>query len=266
MTLTNAMKQAILSHLPGDHPWQNHIHWFDTIDSTNTRAKQMALAGAPQGTVLIADHQSGGRGRLGRSFQSPGGAGVYMSVILRPEHPAEQWMHLTCAAAVAACDAVEAAAGIRPGIKWTNDLVCGRRKVAGILTELVTVGTQTCVIVGIGVNCCQQEQDFSEDIRSFAGSVAMATGRTIDRAAVAAALITAFSTMDLENKLPMMDRYRRDCITIGRDVSLVRGDEIRHGHAISVDDAGALLVKFDDGSQQLVCSGEISVRGMYGYV
>lgn len=260
------MKQNILNHLPGDHPWQNHIHWFDSIDSTNTRAKQMAMTDAPHGTVLIADHQTGGRGRLGRSFQSPGGVGVYMSVLLRPDRPIHQLMHLTCAAAVAACDAVEAVAGIRPSIKWTNDLVCGSRKIAGILTELVTVGAKTCVIVGIGVNCCQREADFSEDIRGFAGSLAMATGQPSDRAAVAAAMITAFSAMDLEEKEITMDRYRRDCITVGRDVSLVRGDEVRHGHALSVDDEGALLVEFEDGSRQLVQSGEISVRGMYGYV
>ena len=96
------MKEHILHDLPGDHPWQNQIYWFDSIDSTNTRAKQMAADGAPHGTVLIADHQTGGRGRLGRTFQSPSGMGIYMSVILRPQCRPEHLMHLTCAAAVAA--------------------------------------------------------------------------------------------------------------------------------------------------------------------
>ena len=260
------MKDKILHHLPGDHPWQNHIHWFDTIDSTNTRAKQMILEGAPHGTVLIADHQTGGRGRMGRSFHSPEGVGVYMSVILRPQCAASQLMHLTCATAVAACDAVEAATGMRPGIKWTNDLVCGHRKIAGILTELMTVGSEVCAVVGIGINCCQMESDFSEDIRSFAGSLAMVTGKNIDRAAVAAALIQAISAIDLSQKEEMMDSYRKNCITIGKDVSLLRADEIRHGHAISVDDDGGLVVRFTDGSTETVQSGEISVRGMYGYV
>lgn len=263
------MKEQILFHVPGDHPWHSRIHWFDTVDSTNTRAKEMALSGAPHGTVLIADRQTGGRGRMGRSFQSPAGCGVYLSVILRPQCPPDRLMHLTCAAAVAACDAVEAAAGIRPGIKWTNDLVCGSRKVAGILTELISVGSDTCAVVGIGINCCQGSADFSEDIRSFAGSLAMVTGRKIDRAAVAAALICALSRMDsilLTEKAALMERYRAGCITVGRDISLVRSDTVRYGHALSVDDDGALVVRFADGTVEAVQSGEISVRGMYGYI
>ena len=263
------MTEKILSYLPGDHPWQNRIHWFDTIDSTNTRAKEMALAGAPHGTVLIADHQTGGRGRMGRGFQSPAGCGVYLSVILRPGCAPDRLMHLTCAAAVAACDAVEETAGIRPGIKWTNDLVCGSRKIAGILTELITVGSETCAIVGIGINCCQSSADFSEDIRSFAGSLAMATGREIDRWAVAAALIRALCRMDgilLAEKAAIMALYRAGCVTVGRDVSLLRADTVRHGHALRIDDDGALVVRFADGTVEAVQSGEISVRGMYGYI
>jgi BirA family biotin operon repressor/biotin-[acetyl-CoA-carboxylase] ligase len=170
------MKQQILHHLPKDHPWQDRIYWFATTDSTNTQAKLLALQGAPHGTILIADHQTGGRGRMGRSFQSPAGCGIYLSVLLRPQCSPEELMHLTCATAVAACNAVETAVGIRPGIKWTNDLVCGQRKIAGILTELLTVGDQVCAVVGIGINCCQQETDFPEEIRSFAGSLAMVTG------------------------------------------------------------------------------------------
>lgn len=263
------MLNEILSNLPGNHPWQNHIHWYDCINSTNTQAKLMASDGAPHGTVLIADRQTGGRGRMGRSFQSPGGMGVYMSVILRPQCPADRLMHLTCAAAVAACDAVECSTGIRPGIKWTNDLVCGSRKIAGILTELVTAGSDTCAVVGIGINCCQQESDFSDDIRGFAGSLSMAAGKPIDRAKVAAALITSLYEMDqalLSGKAAMMSHYRQRCITIGKDVSLLRADEVRHGHALAVDDDGALIVRFADGHTEAVQSGEISVRGMYGYI
>lgn len=264
------MKEHILHDLPGDHPWQNQIYWFDSIDSTNTRAKQMAADGAPYGTVLIADHQTGGRGRLGRTFQSPSGMGIYMSVILRPQCRPEHLMHLTCAAAVAACDAIEAAVGLRPGIKWTNDLVHSSRKLAGILTELsVEAGTVNCAVIGIGINCCQQETDFAPDIRAVAGSLAMVAGRQIDRAKVATALIDQLQRMDrtlLEGKAAAMERYRQDCITIGRDISLVRGDELRHGHAVGVDDEGALLVSFPDGHVEAVNSGEVSVRGMYGYI
>ena len=130
------MKNRIIQYLKESCPWQDSLLWYDCIDSTNTRARELARQGAAHGTVLIADRQTGGRGRLGRSFHSPAGSGIYISVILRPRCKPEKIMHLTCAAAVAMCDAVEAAAGFRPGIKWTNDLVCENRKIAGVLTEL----------------------------------------------------------------------------------------------------------------------------------
>ena len=260
------MKHKILEHL-NEHPWHNSIHFFDSIDSTNTRAKILAAQGAPHGTVLIADHQTGGRGRLGRSFLSPAGTGIYMSVILRPDCPPAQIMHLTCAAAVAACDAVEKSVGIRPGIKWTNDLVYGNRKLAGILTELGLSprGTVDWAVIGIGINCLQKVEDFDPAIRSFAGSLSMFA--PCDRAKVAAALIEAFSAMDLSRKADIMARYRTDCITVGQEVSLLRGtDPVRHGKAVDIDTDGALIVEFAPGVREVVNSGEISVRGMYGYV
>ena len=243
------------------------IHYFDTIDSTNTRARAMAAQGAPAGTVLIADHQTGGRGRLGRTFFSPAGTGIYMSVILRPDCPPAQLMHLTCAAAVAACDAVEQATGLRPGIKWTNDLVYGSRKLAGILTELGLSprGTVDWAVIGIGINCHQKPEDFDPAIRAFAGSLGMFV--PCDRARVAAALANALTGLDLSRKDEILTRYRADCITLGREVSLVRGEEPpRHGRAVDIDGDGALIVEFAPGIRETVNSGEISIRGMYGYV
>ena len=265
------MKEKITQKLRESCPWQDSLLWFDSIDSTNTRARELARQGVAHGTVLIADHQTGGRGRRGRSFHSPAGSGIYMSVILRPNCKPQEIMHLTCAAAVAMCDAVEAAAGFRPGIKWTNDLVCGKRKIAGVLTELGfdTKGNVDFAVVGIGINCCQQETDFPEDIRSIAGSLASVSDMVIDRAAVAAAMVDALFSMDSElltRKTHILNRYRQDCITLGREVSLVRGDEIRHGTALNIDEDGALIVRFSDGNTEAVSSGEISVRGMYGYV
>ena len=265
------MKERIIQYLRESCPWQDSLLWFDCIDSTNTHARKLAQQGAAHGTVLIADHQTGGRGRLGRSFHSPAGAGIYMSVILRPHCRAQEIMHLTCAAAVAMCDAVENAAGFRPGIKWTNDLVCGHRKIAGVLTELGfdSSGNVDFAVIGIGINCCQQENDFPADIRTIAGSLSSVSNRTIDRAKIAAAMMDAQYRMDaalLSGKEDIMSRYRRDCITLGKDISLVRGDEIRHGAAIDIDCNGALIVRFPDGSIKAVNSGEVSVRGMYGYV
>ena len=265
------MKDLIRAALPGDHPWQNQIMWFDSVGSTNTLAKELARQGAPHGTVLIADSQTGGRGRLGRSFHSPAGTGIYMSVILRPRCAPGELMHLTCAAAVAMCDAVEAAVGLRPGIKWTNDLVHGKRKLGGILTEL-GLGADSKVdfaVIGVGINCCQQAGDFPEDIRSIACSLSGVTGKPVDRSLVAAGMVAALQKMDdalLSRKPEMLAQYRRDCVTLGQEISLLRGDGIRHGTALDIDDTGALLVRFGQDPVEAVSSGEVSIRGMYGYV
>ena len=257
------MKNEILKHL--SHP--TALHWFDTIDSTNTQAKVMAFQNAPRGTVLVADHQTGGRGRLGRQFLSPAGTGIYMSVILRPNCPPAELMHLTCAAGVAVCDAVEQTVGFRPGIKWTNDLVYQNRKLAGILTELGLApdGTVAWAVVGVGINCLQTLEEFDPSIRSFAGSVAMFA--PCDRAKLAAAMMDALTTMDLSQKATIMAQYRADCVTLGKEISLVRADGIpQHGRAVDLDPDGALIVEFSPGVRETVSSGEVSIRGLYGYV
>lgn len=262
------MKELILQNLPESCPWQDSVLYFDSIDSTNTRAKLLAAQGAPHGTVLVADHQTGGRGRLGRSFSSPQGLGIYLSVILRPGFPPAELMHLTCAVAVAMCDAVEKSVRFRPGIKWTNDLVYQGRKLSGILTELgiSPQGLVDYAVIGVGLNCCQKASDFPEEIRNMAGSLAMISGTEVDRNRVTAAMIEALWRMDLSDKAAIMDRYRADCITLGSDVSLVKADgTVRYGHALDIDAEGALIVRLRDGSLETVNSGEVSVRGMYGY-
>ena len=266
------MKTDILSHLSPEYPWKDLIQYFPSLGSTNDLLKTLARQGAPHGTAILAGHQTGGHGRLGRSFHSPEGMGVYLSFLIRPDCAPTALMHLTCATAVAMCEAVEAACGLRPGIKWTNDLVYGRRKLGGILTELglSSQGTADYAIIGIGINCCQQEADFPEDIRNIAASLSMVTGKEIDRSRIAAALTDAFYAMDQELLTQvdaMLEQYRSRCITLGQEISLVRADvQPRHGRALSVDETGALVVEFVDGSVEAVSSGEVSVRGMYGYV
>lgn len=266
------MKERIISLLSPDYPWKERFHWVDQTGSTNDDLKALARQGAPHGTVLIADRQSDGHGRMGRAFHSPGGVGIYFSILLRPDCQPGQLMHLTCATAVAMCDAVEQAASFRPGIKWTNDLVCGKHKLGGILTELglSAKGGVDYAIIGIGINCCQRKSDFPQEIRDIAASLSMVTGRDIDRAAVAAAMMDTLAAMDrnlLRSKAEILDRYRKDCITIGQEISLLRvGEAVRHGKAIDMDDDGFLIVAFEDGHRETVSSGEVSVRGMYGYL
>ena len=265
------MKNTILFHTGPQYPWKDRLHYFDSIGSTNDHLRSLARSGAPHGTAVIAGHQTGGHGRRGRSFHSPEGVGVYLSIMLRPQCAPGELMHLTCATAVAMCDAVENACGFRPGIKWTNDLVSGKRKLGGILTELGfrPDGTVDYAIIGIGINCCQREADFPEDIRHMAASLSMVTGKPVDRCRVAGAMLTALQEMDrilLTRKAAILTRYRSDCITLGQEVVLVRGSEQRYGTAIDMDDEGALIVKFTSGETEAVNSGEVSVRGMYGYL
>lgn len=261
--------KAIRAHL-GDCPWR--VYLFGEVDSTNTMLKKLCREGTPAGTVLVADRQTGGRGRLGRSFQSPGGVGVYLSALLRPDCTPQELMHLTCAAAVAMCDAVEKAFGFRPGIKWTNDLVVGKRKLGGILTELV-LDPKTCrvegAVIGIGINCNQLESDFDESIRSIATSVRMITCHDADRNHLIAEMVKSLEAMDkrlLDSPEAMLEQYRKDCITLGQHVSIVRGDEVRHADAIGIDAEGGLTVRYETGEIDTVTSGEVSVRGLYGYI
>ena len=260
------MKEQILAHLPDGFPWSDRIHWFDTIDSTNTEAKKMARDGAPHGTILIADRQTGGRGRLGRSFSSPGGMGIYMSVILRPGCAAGELMHLTCAAGVAMCDAIDRLTGYRPGIKWINDLIANGKKLGGILTELSLVpGTDRVdfAIVGVGINCLQEKEDFPVELQDIAISLKNVLYEEIDRSELAAAMIMAFGVMDhllLRCKDGVMACYREDCCTLGRDIYLLRNDKKIPCKALNVDADGGLLVEFADGTTETVTSGEVSTR------
>ena len=265
------MKDAILSRMPASHPWRGSIYYHDTIGSTNTEAKRLAAAGVPEGTVVIAGHQTMGRGRLGRHFDAPPGMGVYLSVILRPNCPPAQLMHLTCAMAVATCDAIQNATGFRPGIKWINDLVAGSRKLAGILTELSvspTTGLVDYAIVGIGIDRAQRSEDFPPELRQIACSLAMATGTAPDTAALTAAVIQSVHliSIQLPQRTAIMDRYRQDLVTLERPITVIRGDARRDGTAVSVEDDGSLIVRYDDGPIEAVNSGEVSVRGLFGYV
>ncbi len=269
MQMSIPVLRSINTYL-GESLWTVQV--FEEVSSTNTLLKELGRQGAPAGTVLVADRQTGGRGRLGRSFLSPGGVGVYLSALIRPDCAPTELMHLTCAVAVAMCDAVEAAFGFRPGIKWTNDLVVENKKLGGILTELgldPKTGRVDYAVLGIGINCGQLETDFDESIRPIATSVRMVLGHPADRNRLIAEMVKALEKMDralLRSPAAMLDRYRRDCITLGREVSILRGEEVRHATALDIDAEGGLMVRYDSGETGTVTSGEVSVRGLYGYL
>ena len=264
------MKEKILSHLSTECPWRDTLYWYSQVDSTNTQAKLLAKQGAAEGTVLIAGNQTAGRGRMGRSFQSPDGQGVYLSVILRPNCPPAELMHLTCAAGAAMVQAVEAVSGIRPQVKWINDLVIGKRKLGGILTEMsVSNGIVDFAVVGIGINCLQGEYDFPPEIADMATSLSLAAGNTVSPQQLAAAMVEALYLMNatlFTEKSRWMTQYKENCITLGKEIQVIRPDSVRGGIALDIDDDGGLLVEYPNGSTQVVASGEVSIRGMYGYV
>ena len=261
MTTQEALSAARIAEKLPEHPWPARMRIFDTLDSTNTYAKRLALAGAASGTVIFAESQSAGRGRLGRSFSSEPG-GLYMSVILRPEKKPEEFLHLTAAAAVAVMQAIEESCGVQTQIKWTNDLVASGRKVCGILTEL----SAEAVVVGVGINCNQAA--LSPELADIATTLAAEAGAPIDRSLLAADLIHAFSALSktlFSQKERWLRRFAARCITVGRDVKLVRGDEVRFAHAEAIGPDGELIVRLADGTEEAIACGEVSVRGMYGY-
>ena len=254
----------------GDHPWADRITVLPEVDSTNNYAKKLAQSGAPDGSVVVAEQQTGGRGRMGRSFSSPPGLGVYLTVLLRPGVRADALGDLTVRVAAAMCDAVERAAGVRPGIKWTNDLILGGKKLCGILTELsveAESGMAEFVVAGIGVNVGQTPDDFPPEVRPVATSLREQTGKAVPRARIAAEMIRALSRVAERADEDWLEKYRADCVTIGRQVRVIRAGAERTARADGVDGTGALLVTWDDdGSHERIFSGEVSVRGLLGYV
>ena len=247
------------------------IDCFDCIDSTNAYLKRIASDGAPDGTVAVAAAQTAGRGRRGRTFQSAADKGVYLSALLRPQLAAEQLMPLTGLCAVAMCDAVERVCAVRPQIKWTNDLLLNGKKLCGILTELgMENGTLSYVIVGIGINVSQRTEDFEGEVAELATSLERELDKEVSKSELAAAMIAALDTLydDLRhgNTAGYVERYRRDCVTLGKEVQLLWQDVHEKVFALDVDEQFGLVVRREDGEIDTIRTGEVSVRGLYGYV
>lgn len=259
----------IYAFLPAER--RETVRCFASVDSTSSFLKREALGGAPSGLCAVADEQTAGRGRSGRSFVSAPNCGVYLSMLLRPHCTPERAMTLTAHAAVAVCRALERTAGVHPGIKWTNDIVLNGRKLCGILTEITMEGETgliDSVVIGIGVNVNNAPEDFPPELREIAGSILSETGKRTDRAALAAALVLALDEMaaawtdDCRAYLP---DYRARCVTTGREVRILRGESERPAFALSITDDFALCVRYEDGTEECLNSGEVSVRGLFGY-
>ena len=246
---------------------------FESIDSTNAYLKRVASQGVVDGTVAVADEQTGGRGRRGRSFQSPAGKGIYLSVLLRPPVEPNHLLPITGFVAVAMCNAVERVTGVRPQIKWANDLVLGKRKLCGILTELSMEGESGAlqyVIIGVGINVSHTREDFAGELENIATSLELEVGAPVARAALAAAMIEELDALYqalLRHRMqPYLDAYRKDCLTIDHEVQLLWEDVHEKVFAVGVDDELGLQVVHENGTEETIRTGEVSVRGLYGYV
>lgn len=238
------------------------VHYFDAVESTNATAFKLAADGAPHGELVIAESQTSGRGRRGRTWSSPPGVNLYVSAILRPELPPQRAPELTLVAAVALAETLREAGVAQAAIKWPNDVQIAGKKVAGILTELSAEPERVhFVILGIGVNLIARLQDFPPDVAALATTVAQARGGPVPRALFAGALFTRLEEwLDrhaLEGFAPVRNAWKALSSTLGQEV-LVKSERAEfRAFAEDIDEAGALVVRRDDGTVERVIAGDV---------
>ena len=245
------------------------IYYFDSIDWTNTKAKELAEEGHPSGTLVVADRQTAGKGRRGRSWESPTGIGIFMTLMLKPEINPNNASMLTLVAAMATTRAIRRVPGVPAMIKWPNDIVMNGKKVCGILTEMsAQFDYINHIVIGIGINV--HNEDFPEEIAKTASSLYLESGQHIHRASLIEAFLEEFEdvyaeylkTEDMEG---LQKEYDAMLVNRGRQVRVLDPKEPFEGKAMGITKKGELIVDTWE-SRKLVSSGEVSVRGIYGYV
>lgn len=247
-----------------------NLVYLPTTDSTNTQAKLLAEQGAPHGTLVAADMQTGGRGRRGRTWIQKSGENISMSLLIRPEIKPDNASMLTLVSAASIKRAIEELAGTRVEIKWPNDLIINGKKICGILTEMSAEQDYIHYVVpGFGINV--SGTSFPEDIKSFASSIYRETGKRISRSLLIAGILKElekdYESFILEENLAFIkDEYNSCLVSLGREVRVLDPKGEFNGISRGITDMGELIVECEDGRQCLVSSGEVSVRGLYGYV
>jgi len=241
------------------------IHHFQTIPSTNTEAYQLALRGAPEGEIVIAESQEKGRGRLGRHWVSPPFLNLYLSVILRPEIPPSQASLITLMAAVAVAEAIERFSGLHPVIKWPNDILVENRKVAGLLNEIHSETDRIhFVILGIGVNLNMEKELLPKEIRGLATSLKMETGKSVSRKEFVPCLLGALEkcyTLFLrEGGKPVLDAWREKARLKGKPVKVTSFGETLLGRAVDIDAEGRLILETEKGERKRIVAGDVEYK------
>ncbi len=267
---TEIHTSAILKMLHTDWAGKNPVFRAVT-GSTNTDAAELAAAGAVHGTLVIADRQQAGRGRRGRVWESPAGENVFMSIVLRPRIPAEKAPMLTLVMALALAEGISAISGVQAGIKWPNDIVMHRHKICGILTEMHmnSDGSIRDVVIGVGINVNMQE--FPASIRDMAGSLYTETGEKYDRNELIASVMEHFEKnydifAEAESLAPLKAAYEERLLNMEQEVRVLDPAGEYTGKALGITLTGELRVERQGGMITEVNAGEVSVRGLYGYV
>ncbi len=263
------MLEYLNKHLKTRWAGRGEIAYEPVMNSTNIRAKEMARAGAPHGSLAVCDHQTAGRGRMTRRWETPAGEALTQSMVLRPKLPIEQSQLCTFAAALAAAKAIEEVCpDLKPGIKWPNDVVIGSKKCVGILCEMVLDGSGYAVVPGVGINVNQK--GFGGELSDKATSLLMETGRTVERWQVLCAYLKymeqAIDALEQNGLDGILEEYLSRSVTLGSRVRVVGTDTEFTGTAKAVDETGALIVTDEQGVDRRVLSGDVSVRGLMGYV
>lgn len=243
-----------------------NVVFLEETDSTNEEAKRQGAAGAPDGTLCVAERQTGGKGRLGRSWSSPPGAGVWMSLLLRPQVAPQDATQLTLIVGLSVCQAIRRLTGCDARIKWPNDIVIGRKKICGILTELTADMEQIhYVVVGIGINANLSE--FPEELQKKATSLFLETGRKVSRAALVREVLEKLEkNYDLfltDLTADFITPYETLCVSLNRQVSVVRGGGQITGQSTGLTKTGELLIRLENGDTLEIGSGEVTVQGIY---
>lgn len=248
-------------------PSQCRVAIYPTLASTNETVRSLAAEGEPAGLAVFAERQTAGRGRMGRSFFSPAGSGIYMTLLLRPQIPPQRLYEITTFAAVATAKAMERSVGISANIKWVNDLWIGQKKVCGILAEaaLQPDGKRLrYVALGIGINV--KETAFPTELSQIATSLEAECGRRLDRNSIAAALLAELTPL-LSDSLPggFLDEYRRRNFILGHNVTVVAGDRTFEAVADRIEDDGNLIVILPGGREERICAGDVSLRPIFPF-
>lgn len=262
-------KAGILSGLSTETVGRNLVV-FDEIDSTNNEAKRMAENGAMAGTLVISDSQTAGKGRRGRNWSSPRGSSIYMTLMMRPDINPVKAPMLTLVAAMAARMAVYDASGIQSMIKWPNDLVCNGKKICGILTEMsAEPDFINYVVIGIGINV--NIEGFPDEIKDMATSLKIESGHDVDRNHIISEFCNYFEGfydkfINGGGMKMLTEEYNANLINCGRQIRVLDPSGEFTGISEGINENGELKVIKEDGSAVTVMSGEVSVRGVYGYV